>query len=156
MKQKFILRDDQIKLRATRAIMGIPIDPMHEVIIREHNKDRSIAQNSLLWLWQTLIANELGWTKEEVHRYYKKTFLVHIFERDDEEYALMIATVRTVHKAGMKKEAKRLSDAIINLTSTTDASVKQMTEYLKDIERDATDQGIRLPHPKDRYEEAMG
>lgn len=39
---------------------------------------RSLAQNALLWLYNSIVANELGWTKEEVHEFCKsKLNLVH-------------------------------------------------------------------------------
>ena len=156
MKQKFVLRDEQRKLRATRAIMAVTTDPIHEVLIRPHKKDRSAAQRSLEWLWCTVIGDYLGWSKEAVHVYYKRTILVHIYERDDVEYAAMILALKKVYEAGLREDADKLKNAIVNLTSTTKASVKQMREYLMGIERDAQAQGIRLPHPPDRYPEAMG
>ena len=156
MKHKFILRNPDVKKTASDLILGIPIEPLHEVIIREYRKDRTLAQNSLYWMWITLLAGELGETKEDMHDHYKGKILVHIYERDDTEYAAMIEAVRKVHKAGMKDEAKCLADMIVDLTSTTRANVEQFTEYLNDIEKDAIGKGIVLPHPEDRYYDAMG
>lgn len=134
----------------------VPFEPLHEVIVRPYKADRSALQNALLWKWYTVIGNEQGSSKEEVHTYYKGKFLVHIYERDDTEYAAMILAVRKVYQSGMKAEAKRLENAIIELTSTTRANVDQMREYLTEIDRDAQAKGIPLPRKDDMYYESMG
>ena len=156
MKNTLIIRDKSIRDNAAKMVQYIPIDPLHEVIIREHKKERSIAQNSLMWMWITLIAGERGETKNDIHFECKKNHLVKIYERDDADYAKMIESVRVVHKAGMVDEARNLADQIVELTSTTKSNVKQFTEYLNDIEKDAIGKGIPLPHPEDRYYIAMG
>lgn len=156
MNHTFVIRGPEFKKAAIEFISAMPLDPTPEIVVRDHEEIRTLAQNSLYWLWNTVVAGELGETKGEIHRRYKKKFLVHIFERDDPEYAKMIESVRAVHRAGMKGEAKSLSDNIVRLTSTRDAKVKQFTEYLNDIEKDAMEMGIILPHPEDRYNLAMG
>jgi hypothetical protein len=45
---------------------------------------------------------------------------------------------------------------VVKLTSTNDASVEQFTEALGDIEKFYLTLGIVLPHPEDRFYEAMG
>jgi len=156
MKHTFIIRSPEIKANANAFIQDIPLEPLHEIIIRPYKADRSALQNALMWKWYTVIGNEQGLSKEEVHIYYKGKFLVHIYERDDTEYAAMILAVRKVHQSGMKSEAKRLENAIIDLTSTTRANVSQMREYLTEIDRDAQAKGIVLPRRDDMYYEAMG
>ena len=156
MKHTFILRNEEVQKTAANFVFEMPIDPLHEVIIRPHKKDRTAAQNALMWLWFTTIAGEHGETKEDVHEQYKGQILVHIYERDNPEYAEMIETVRGIHRDGKIKQAKQLHKAIVKLTSTTRATVEQFTEYLNDIEKDAISKGIKLEHPEDRYNLAMG
>ena len=157
MKHTLILRNPDIKETASRLILGCPLEPLHEVVIREHKKDRTAAQNALLWLWYTVIAGELGETKDDIHYRCKGQILVHIYERDNPEYAKTIGSVRKIYKmTDMKNEAKHLYHSIVKLTSTTTATVEQFTEYLNDIEKDCIGKGIVLPHPEDRYYEAMG
>ena len=131
-------------------------NPLLQVEIKEHKKNRSVAQNSLYWTWVTVISNEFGLLKEDVHYDLKKRILVYIYERDDEGYAAMIQAVRKVHTEGFKEDAQALADHIVKLTSTTNATTKQFTEYLQEIERDMQSKGIALPHPEDRYNIAMG
>lgn len=155
MKKTFVLRSNDVISRITAFLEAQPLEPLLEVSISLHNKNRSLAQNSLMWEWITAISNEWGWTKDEVHEHFKKKHLVRIYERDDKGFAAMIQAVRLVHTKGMKQEAAAMSREIIKLTSTTGATVKQFTEYLNDIEKDMISKGISLPHPDD-YNRAMG
>lgn len=154
--KRFTLHSEDVKQAACNFIAALSLEPLQEVIIRDAKKDRTAAQNSLYWMWLTIIASELGNTKDDQHTYYKKQILVHIYERDDASYAEMLEAVRRVHRQGNKKDAQHLADMIVELTSTTRADVGQFTEYLNDIEKDAFGKGITLPHPEDRYYEAMG
>lgn len=156
MKTQIVLITEEHRQRALFILESVPLGPVHELRICEHKKDRSAAQNSLLWKWNTVIGIELGQLKDEVHEHYKDKFLVSIYERDDPDYAAMIQALRDVWKAGMKNEAVNLRKQIVALTSTTKASVKQFAEFLTDIEHDAAALAIRLPHPKDIYFDAMG
>lgn len=156
MNHTLIIRDFDTREEAALLVKTLPVSPIHRVVVQPHRMDRSAAQNSLYWMWLTIIGNERGETKDDMHLEYKEKFLVYIYERDDPEYAEMIEAVRKVYRAGMKTEAKQLQKQIIELTSTTRANVKQFTEYLNDIERDAFKMDIILPHPKDRYPLAMG
>ena len=155
-KQVFVLRNETIKDNAKVYIGALPLEPVSEVIIRPHKKDRTVAQNSLMWLWITHMAGETGETKDEVHKRLKKQHLIYIYERDDPEYAAMVKAIRDVYKSGMKAEAQQLIDHIADLTSTTKATVEQFTEYLNDIDQGALSAGIVLPKPEDRYPIAMG
>jgi hypothetical protein len=157
MKHTLVIRTPEIAARAIEIVGRLHLcDELHEVIIREHKKDRTAAQHSLYWLWLTIIASELGETKDAIHLRYKKKYLVHIYERDDADYAAMIEAVRAVHRAGMKKESAAMERKIVELTSTTTANVAQFSEYLADIEKNASSLGIRLPHPEDVYRISMG
>lgn len=152
MNQKIIMASKEHKRKAELLVANLPLEPVHEVWIREHKKDRSVAQNSLLWKWLTIIGSELGHSKEDMHEQYKDKFLCQIYERDNPEYAEMIQTLRVIWKSGMQCEAKELRKQIVALTSTTTATVKQFTEYLHSIEHHAASLGINLPHPEDYYE----
>jgi len=151
MKTKLIISSQEIRNRAVEIIKSLPFSTseIHEVIIKPYKKDRSASQNSLLWKWYTIIGAELGESKEDIHERYKNKFLVNIYERDDPEYSAMIQALRDVWRHGMHAEAAGLRKKIVSLTSTTGATVKQMTEYLENIERDAASLGIRLPFPED-------
>lgn len=150
MKQLIAIKSIEDKRRAIAIIEALPFEAPHEVNIREQNKDRTVYQNALMWKWYSIIGNELGETKEDLHERYKDKFLVNIYERDNPDYAEMVQSLRAVFKQGMKEEALNLRKRMIFLTSTTTATVKQLSEFLDNIERDAASLGIGLPHPGDQ------
>jgi hypothetical protein len=148
MKDRIIIVSEEHRKRALTILEHLPLAPVHEVVIREHVKDRSAEQNALYWKWLTVIGNELGESKEDLHERYKDKFLVNIYERDNPDYAEMIQSLRNVWRNDMKAEAVNLRKKIVALTSTTTATVKQMTEYMTCIEHDAAGLAIRLPQPE--------
>ena len=150
MKQKIINISEEHRKRAMTILQSLPLEPHHEVIVREHKRDRSAEQNALYWQWLTIIGNELGEQKEEVAERYKDLYLVQLYERDNPEYAEMIQSLRAIYKQGMKAEAVALRKKIVSLTSTTTATVAQFGEYLESIERHAASLAIRLPLPEDQ------
>jgi len=145
MNNKIIIYSEELRNRAIAVIYSLPLDKVHEVIIKPHKKDRSLDQNALYWKWLTVIAADLGETKEDVHERYKGKYLVNIYERDNPEYAEMVQSIRTIWRQGMKKEATALRNSIVSLTSTATATVPQMSEYMNAVEQDAIKLGIRLP-----------
>ena len=156
MKQRtFIVRDDEVIRTLVAFLETWPKDPPFEVIVRPHKINRSLLQNSLYWKWATVIANEFGMTKEEIHEDLKRRLLVPIYERDDVQYAEMIHSLRKLYQQGFKQESQKLHAHVVRLTSTTNASVKQFAEYLTEIEKDMAGRGISLPHPGDLYEQAI-
>lgn len=148
MTQKIVINSEEVRNRALTIIKGLPLSPVVEVIIREYKKDRSLEQNALYWKWLTIIGADLGESKEDLHERYKGKFLVHIFERDDPDYAEMVHTLRNLYEQGFKTESVYLHKKIVSLTSTTAATVKQMSEYMDNIEHNAADMGISLPLPE--------
>lgn len=155
-KKTFVIRSLDVISRITAFLEAQPETPLLEVVVKFHHKDRSQLQNSLYWVWNGIVAEEWGWTKNDVHLHFIKMHLVKIYERDEEGYAAMLEAVRKVYRMGMIKEAKIQADYILENTSTTSANVKQFTEYLNDIEKDMVGKGISLPHPEDQYYSAMG
>lgn len=155
MKKTFVIRSLDVISRLTAFLEAQPENPLLEVVVKLYHKDRSLLQNQLYWLWNGIIADEWGWTKNDVHAHFIKEHLVKIYERDDEGYAEMLESVRNVHRLGMADVAKMQASYILKNTSTTSATVKQFTEYLNDIEKDMISKGISLPHPED-YRSAMG
>jgi hypothetical protein len=149
MKQKVIIASEEHRHRAMEILKSLPLDPVHEVDFREFKKNRTLEQNALMWKWFTIIGNELGEPKEDVAERYKDKFLVNIYERDDPDYAEMVQALREVWRHGMKSEALNLRKRIVALTSTTTATVKQLSEYMTNIEHDAASLAISLPHPED-------
>lgn len=155
-RRTYVIRSNDQIARLSTFLESQPKEPLLEVIIQEHKKDRSVEQNQLYWRWIGVISEEWGWSKDEVHDNLRRRFLVPIYERDDIGYAAMIHSIRKVYSKGFKEDANAMFEHIVKLTSTTNAKVKQFTEYLKDIERDLASKGIILPRKEDEYYDEMG
>lgn len=145
----------------TEILNVLPIDLPHVIEVKEYKKNRSAAQNRLMWGWLTDFENtdvnqHAGQTKEEWHDLFKRLSLSKIYERDDQGYAETMAALRTVYRHGLHNESKMMVDHVIRETSTTKANVEQFTEYLTFIERYAHERGITLRTDARLYAEAMG
>jgi hypothetical protein len=102
----------------------------YTITIKKASEKRTIAQNDLMWMWLKCIENETGTPKDEVYMYYCKKFLM-----------------RTM-KIGQRMER-------IYMTSSK-LSTLEMTDFLNKIQADAaTELGITLPLPQDRFFEAF-
>ena len=71
MKKTLQIKNEIVRINAINLINIIPLDELHEVIIRPYKINRSLLQNSLMWVWLGYIAEDLGWTKEDLHDHYK-------------------------------------------------------------------------------------
>lgn len=98
----------------------------YTITVKRQNEKRSIAQNDLMWMWMQCIENETGTPKDEVYMYYCKKFLM-----------------RTV-SIGERMERIYMTSSKLNS--------EQMTAFLNQIQADAASElGITLPTPQDRY-----
>ena len=118
---------------------------------------RSAAQNSLLWGWyadmeKTHVNEYSGRTSEEWHREMKHRYLCPIYIRDDPGYSEMIKVLHDVKDLGGYCALRK---GVIDLTSTTKASVSQFSEFLGCIERFCHERGIWLRTDSQMYKSAM-
>ena len=119
------------------------------VVIDQKQDDRSSAQNRLYWMWLGQIERKTGQHKDSLHFEFKKKYLIFIYKRDDQEFAEMCDSISRV-KQSEPDEYKLIGEHVIKLTSTTKATVKQMTEYLNYVHDFAvTKLGIHLTVPDD-------
>jgi hypothetical protein len=98
----------------------------YHITIKKASQKRSIPQNDLMWMWLACIERETGTPKDDVYMYYCKKFLM-----------------KTI-SIGSRQER------IYNTSSKL--SSEEMTEFLNKIQADAASElGIRLPLPEDRF-----
>jgi hypothetical protein len=109
----------------------IPYDGTYKMEIKKVQSKRSLAQNDLYWMWLTIMGDEFGNTKDEMH--------------DIMRFKLLNPVV-----------TEAMGEVVSQLPSTTKMKVKEFTQYLQAIERFASEMGVILPHPEDKYYEAMG
>lgn len=151
MKQEFFMIRTQKDIDTFTSLLEERLETQNflEVAISIEARSRSMKQHRLMFLWNTEIANHLGLYKDEVHEMMKRRFAVPIFTRDDPDFAEMVAAVKAVRKQGMEVYAEALAREISRLTSTTDFTVEQASEYLNDMEHFAAEKGVRLTFPED-------
>ena len=121
MSDKIYIREERHRNHALDTIKALDIATVYEVTIKPYKRNRSLEQNSLMWKWYSIIANDLGYTTEEIHEEFMRKLLIPI-------------TMQT-------------PSGIVEVYSTKKLKVKEMTAYLEGIERTATEMGIALPRP---------
>jgi len=123
MSDKIYIREERQRNHALDTIKALDIATVYEVTIKPYKRNRSLEQNSLMWKWYSIIANDLGYTTEEIH----------------EEFMRKLLTPTIV----------KTPSGMVEVYSTKKLKVKEMTAYLEGIERTATEMGIALPRPYD-------
>jgi len=123
MTKRFTLTNDnraEVIPRIGEYLKALNCEKPHSVIISERKETRRTQQNSLLWKWYSVIGDELGYTRDEIH--------------DLLRYKIL----------GM--ESKEIAgEAIETLPSTTKLSVGEFSEYMEQVSRFAASMNIRLP-----------
>lgn len=101
---------------------------VYTLTIERASEKRTVAQNDLMWMWFACIENETGTAKEDVYNHYCRKFL---------------------------SKPDPMGEGFINDTSSR-LNTKQMTDFMMKIQADAASElGITLPVPDDRYFEAF-
>lgn len=148
--------------RAKAEVEKITSDPVKVVVIKEHSDDRSTAQNSLYWAWlsdcqDTDINEYAGMLQNDWHERFKHDSLLNIFIADpDKEYAATMAALTNIRQHGMENEYQAMHKYMMSELSTTEASVKQFTQYLREIDHWCHWHGIKLRTDSEHYAKAMG
>lgn len=98
----------------------------YTITIKRASEKRSINQNDLMWMWFTCVERETGTPKNDVYNFYTKKFLQKVVQVGD-----------------------RLERCV---ESTSQLNKEQFTEFLNKVQADvASEFGIQLPIPEDRY-----
>lgn len=102
----------------------------YNLILKRVNEKRTINQNDLMWMWFRCIENDTGTDKNDIYMYYCKKFLCKVI------------------RVGEKVEKVYETSSMLNTA--------QMSEFMKKIQADAASElGITLPIPEDKYFEAF-
>lgn len=122
---KFKIYDSNTKQAVKEYIDKLHPDKQYDVSITLKRKVRTLPQNRLYWLYVTCISDETGSSKDDIHMFFKTTFL--------------------------RSSDLVVGDSIIPQTSsTTKLNTKQMTELVNQIVVFASSElGIVLPDPAD-------
>lgn len=132
MNKSFKLSSQDERERCINYLNSLNLDKPLSVEIKLYRKNRTLAQNRLLFMWLTIIGNDLGYHVEEIHAIMKDKFLS--------------SEIVVFQGKGFQVSP-----------STANLNTKEFTEYLNRIELFANSElGIILPHPEEIYWEAMG
>ena len=98
----------------------------YDLTISRKKEPRTVAQNSLMWMWMECISQETGQPKQDIYDYYCTKFLAR--------------PVKIGNRGLMVKG------------SSSSLTTAQMTKFLNLIQADAASElGIQLPLPADRF-----
>ena len=98
----------------------------YDLTISRKKEPRTVAQNSLMWMWMECISQETGQPKQDIYDYYCTKFLARPVKIGNRE--LMVKG------------------------SSSSLTTAQMTKFLNLIQADAASElGIQLPLPADRF-----
>lgn len=101
-------------------------DGVYVLSIKRKTEPRTVSQNALMWMWFKCMEDNTGTEKQDWHDYYCAKFLM--------------------REASFGR--KRFS--VVGGTSTL--NTVQMTDFMNKVQADAaTEWGINLPLPADRY-----
>lgn len=138
---------DTARLIADIKAMTLPV----MVAIRD-GADRTSEQNRLVHRWFTDVANWQGdTTADEVKATCNLTYGRPILARDDPEWESAFGYIFDNLSYAAKVKAIR----VLDVPFTRRMGVKQMTEYMGQMERDYREQGVPLTDPDMRGKEAM-
>lgn len=145
LNKKVVVRSTEMKERVKFMIDGLPDDEPHQVIIRPYKASRSDQQNALYWMWNTVIGEELGYTKEEVHNLNRERFGIEILARISERWEKRLKKIETVKESMLRYS--EIQDAAKDI-HTPRFDISMMREYLNRIDQWAMSMSISLPVPK--------
>jgi hypothetical protein len=126
----FVITSKEQRAKAAEYVAKLRANPIMIVEVKEYKKNRSTAQNRLLWMWYNIIAKDQGNTPEELHE------------------AMKVRVLGVERKVVAGQE-------LIMPKSSTKLTTAEMTSFLEAIEALARQLNIILPRPDD-YMYAMG
>lgn len=98
----------------------------YTVTIAREKEPRSLDQNALMWLWFTCMESETGTPKQDIHDYYCRKFNRKIINWNGRQEVIAQGTSK------LNKD--------------------EFATFLNNIQADAASEfGIRLPNPEDRF-----
>ena len=119
------------------------------VRIDQKQETLSSAQRRLYWLWMTEYGKQRGLDKEEASAFFKYKYLSIIYNRDNVgEYPETFKVMRDLKNSG-SSGYEPLRQFVSNRMSITEATTKQMAEFLTDIEMWCLKDGVKLTCPDD-------
>ena len=136
--------------QAVRAVNGLSPDKVKPFTVKicEHQETRRLKQNRLAFLWYKFMGQATGHGYKHEHHVNKLIYGVPIIRADDEVNRFLSLSLDR-----LTYEEQILAMEYIPVTSLM--KVRQFAEYLTEVDQQAADRGINLPHPDDLYWAAL-
>jgi hypothetical protein len=152
LKQQVITLNEMTFGHIITVITELPHDNTIQVVLRAAKEKRRLAQNALYWAWLTALEEQTGNTRNDLHEIYKSDHLIPIYVRE-------ALTPEQINWVDLYLEIRSTGDAALisrckRVLSSGWATVRQFAEYLKVIEHECIENGLKLPMDP-RYKEAM-
>lgn len=122
---KFILHTEEDRERAILLLKGTDITKRQVFELKRIIIKRTLSQNSLYWMWLSCISEETGNDKNNLHDYYRESFLP-------------------------KKEVVIFTESRMKPKSTTELDTSEFTVYLEKIRIHAAEWNVILPLPEEQ------
>ena len=145
------LKSDSDAYWVSARVLEAATDGSVDVIIKNHESERSLAQNALAFKWYSELDAQIA-NSDNQRNFCKWT------------YGFPVLLAREEVEPGIHRMWEILTtvpyedriNAMEMVEVTRLFTTKEFTEYLRSIERYAADMGYQLSHPEDLYWEAMG
>lgn len=159
MKEKkiFILRTSDDRDRYKVYLDTLPLGPEQKPIkatTEDYKRNRSLAQQALMWIWHGQWSKHFGDTTDAEHIRFKVVYLLPVLLREDLVPGLdfLYSEAKAQELMGIREPI----EALYRLISTTILDVSQFTEILNQYQYDAAEKGCFFTVRAPEYYEAMG
>lgn len=133
MSTQYLLKNEGIRDGLIRFIRELPMDPVYEVVIKEYEPKRSLAQNALFHVWMRELSDL--WDETRGRRYSPAAWKLHFTHTylGDDVVELPDGTSQVV------------------VRGTSKLGVKKFAELLFHVEHDSVEMGITVSHTADYH-----
>lgn len=142
----FRIVHDEAKNNCIHFIKAIQAGDSKEVIIRDTKQSKTLEQLGVLFgLWAREISERTGYTKDKLHKEWKSSFLrgIYIAEPMGDMQEMWVENLYALQE---KQEWEKLHKHARRI-SLSWATIKQMKEYMGDIQAYYISNGFPLPIP---------
>lgn len=126
-RQTVILRDEATRKQVLGVLAAMSLEKPVKVEWETYRKNRSLNQNSLMWMWINQLADKVsddtGHTPQEIHEYFKMSFLSPVITE--------------------------IMGKTVEIRTTTKLNTAEMHDYMERIYQWAVGQGYYLPLPEE-------
>lgn len=142
----FRIVHDEAKDNCIHFINAIQTSDSKEVIVRDAKQSKTLSQlGALFGLWSKYISDKTGYTKGELHEEWKSSFLrgIYISEPIGDLQEMWVENLYSLQE---KQEGEKLHVHAKRI-SLSWATIKQMRQYMNEIQAYYIEHGYPLPIP---------